>query len=828
MATLFTDDKPYMAVMAGLRALNYTLLEENYGFVDWFASRKAERQVAVAAFGQIPISYDSACIGVVYSNGLREQTLVDQYRSLGAPILLEIDQGEVREWAVSRTAQGHALISRYPVEQISEMFASRASDWKPEPLLRAKNIGEFHWTPQLSLFAGLLPELESHIQKQLDPLLRKALFKTKATYRARLGYDPDPTQLFKLIFWLLAAKVFKDRRLNGFASLGSDPDQLLDAIAKKYKTLVPRLLNLEARQVAANLIWTELDFRNLSVEVLCQMWANMLIDPETKKHLGIHRTSRTIVRYMIEHIFPFMESGDDKRIILEPCSGSAVFLIGAMNALRHNLFGMDPAERHTYFVKHLVAVEQDPFGVEISRLALTLADFPNIGGWEINPDNVFRPGALTNNLRRAGAVLCNPPFSDFKPAERQLYQVSSPKKPVALLDRVLDDLHPSGVIGFVLPRNALDGQGYKKIRKRLAERFATLELTVLPDRAFDADSEIGLLIATEPIPHNVCRVVNFKVNDSADDWTRFELRHEVAFKQEASLGIDRAAQSLALPQLFEVWDFLSSHPTLKDFAELRRGIEWNKKLIDPKTRRETGWRSKLVKEKEQKGFELGVAPRTHFNVFEVPRLYYLSLRPEDERGHSFRRAWKKPKAIVNKSTHSRRHWRMAAFADSEGVPFYQTYIGVWPTSERYDEWLLAAVLNSPVANAFVATREGKTDNTKEILNLIPMPYFTDAEANEVRSLVGQYQTATSTWGAQDEASRLLMQIDAIVLDAYRMPPKLETEILNFFRGASRPTSHSFGDYLPPDCEVYFSLSDHLSPKFRDASAGELLKRTGLG
>lgn len=834
MATLFSDDKPYTAVVAGLRSIGYkdAWLEENYGFADWFTSKTEERQVAVAAFGQTPVSYDSACIGVAYSNGFREQALVDQYRSLGAPILLEIDLSEIREWAVSRKAHGHALISRYPIEQISEMFDSRAAAWKPEPLLRAKNIGEFHWTPQLSLFAGLLPELEGHIQRQLEPLLREALFKTKAAYHARLGYDPDPAQLFKLIFWILTAKVFHDRRINGFASLESDPDQLLDAIAKKYNTDVPRLLNREARQLAADLIWTGLDFRNLSVEVLCQMWADMLIDPETKRQLGIHRTSRTIVRYVIEHIFPFIQSGDDKRIILEPCSGSAVFLIGAMNALRHNLFGMDPAERHKYFVKHLVAVEQDPFGVEISRLALTLSDFPNLGGWEVTRDDVFKPGTLTSKLKRAGAVLCNPPFSDFKPAERQLYQVSSPKKPVALLDRVLDDLHSSGVIGFVLPRNVVDGQGYKRIRKRLAERFATLELTVLPDRAFDADSEIGLLIATEPIPHKVCRIVNLKVEDSADAWTRFELKHEVAFRQEACLDIDKAAESLAIPELLEVWEFLRSYPTLKDFADLHRGIEWNKQLIDSVTRRETGWRSKLVQEKPSKGFEPGVAPRTNFSVFEVPRMYFLSLRPEDERGNSFGRAWEKPKAIVNKSTHSRGAWRMAAFADSEGMRFYQTFIGVWPTSNSYDEWLLAAILNSPVANAFVATREGKTDITKETLNLLPLPYFTDSQRARLKSLIKQYQEviAPHTWTLDDpeKARRLLMEIDATVLDAYRMPPKLENAVLNFFRGQPRPTSHDFGDYLPPDTDVYFSLSEHLSPKFKNATVGELLKRTKLG
>ena len=79
--------------MAGLRDLGYDgpLLKENYGFRDWFSPQFEERQVAAAAFGQTPISSDSACIGVVRSDGVRGSTLVNRCRALGAPVILEVD-----------------------------------------------------------------------------------------------------------------------------------------------------------------------------------------------------------------------------------------------------------------------------------------------------------------------------------------------------------------------------------------------------------------------------------------------------------------------------------------------------------------------------------------------------------------------------------------------------------------------------------------------------------------------------------------------------------------------------------------------------------------
>jgi len=578
----------YAEIVAGLRGIGYlgALLEENYGFGDWFTpGGRQKREIAAAAFGQTPVAYDSALIGVALSNGAREQALVNQYRALGAPVILEIDANEIREWAVSNKENGHALVEKYPIGRIRDLLEDRASQWKPETFLRSKNIGEFYGARQLELFSGLIPELEDQIQEKLDPLLRETLSEAKQAYRETADHDPDEAKLFKLVFWLLTAKVFSDRRLKGFEDLGPDPDRLLAAVAQHYKSTVPSLLTKDARLVAAQRIWTELDFRNLSVEVLSHIWSTTLIDPHTTRRLGIHRTSRTIVRYIIDKI-PFVSQGDDELIILEPCAGSAVFLIGAMNALRQQWFGVGPEKRHEYFKRHLAAVERDPFGVEISTLALTLADFPNPNGWDVQSADVFAPGALTNYLQRAGVVLCKPTFGDFDDDERGRYQLSSTKKPVELLNRVLDDLHPSGVIGFVLPHLFFDGRGYSGVRKRLAERFAHLHVAHLPDKAFKADAEVALLIATEPIPHGRSCVVTRKVNDSAEDWKRFQLRHEVSSEYETEISPIDAVIRFPVAELPEVWHFLEPYPTLKDVAILGRGLEW----IEPlrKGREETG------------------------------------------------------------------------------------------------------------------------------------------------------------------------------------------------------------------------------------------------
>lgn len=677
--------------------------------------------------------------------------------------MLEIAGNEVLEWAVSRLEDKHILLGRHPASQLQDVIAQRASDWKPEVLLRSKNIGFFKWNEQLTLFSGLIPELEDRIQESLDPMLRETLSRTSAAYLDSTGRKASGQDLFQLVFWVLTAKVFRDRGVNGFAALNGEPESILAAVARHYNTNSPKLLNKDARQAAAESVWRDLDFRNLSVEVLAHIWSKTLVDKDTRKRLGIHRTPRAIVRYIVERI-PF-PSGDEDRIVFEPCSGSAAFLVGALNHLRPNLVFAPPQERHNYFVKHLAGIEYDPFGVEISTLALTLADFPNPNGWNIQRGDVFAPHAMTKMLQRAGVVLCNPPFEALNEDERSEYGATDVRKPAELLRRVLADLHPSGVLGFVLPYIAVDGRPYADTRKLLAKRFASLEMTVLPERSFDdSESDIAVLIAKEPIPHSSTQVAFRRVNDTQQDWDRFRLDQTVSVGYEESFTPDTAYRGLILSDLAEVWSFLSSHRKLGEIADIHRGIDWNSPISQ----------GLHVRSAPALGYMLGVPPNAKFNAFQIPMLKYLNVNPHEQRRNAWQYDWSRPKAIVPKIRVSRGRWRIVSFADHVGITCHTTFHGVWPKSNQYDEVVLAALLNSPVANAFVATREGGRDVTGEILKLIPVPKFSQASMETLRDLVRRYEECVNmmTLNRQEDLETLLKNIDATILAAYRMPPRL--------------------------------------------------------
>ena len=224
----------------------------------------------------------------------------------------------------------------------------------------------------------------------------------------------------------------------------------------------------------------------------------------------------------------------------------------------------------------------------------------------------------------------------------------------------------------------------------------------------------------------------------------------------------------------------------------------------------------------------GVAPKTKFYAFQIPHLKYLNINADEQRRGAWQYDWSRPKAILPKARVSRGRWRMVSFADREGITCHHTFYGVWPSVSYYDEVLLAAVLNSPVANAFVAAHEGNRDITKEILAMIPMPKFSPSAAQTIHHLVARYEESiNSVFADHRTQEKLLKSIDAAVIGAYRMPPRLERTVLDYFNDSDRKVAHPFSNYFPATMDVFVHLSDYLDEKFARSTVGNLLKKTKI-
>jgi len=263
-------------------------------------------------------------------------------------------------------------------------------------------------------------------------------------------------------------------------------------------------------------------------------------------------------------------------------------------------------------------------------------------------------------------------------------------------------------------------------------------------------------------------------------------------------SIGSGAGNLGIPDLQRVWEELAGLPTIRNAtgAKVHRGIEWNIPLKEN--------RAILISKTENSGFVPGIPStrRSGFYSYQCPAIYYLRIDPEYRRGNAFDYPWDQPKVIMNAKRKSRSPWRIAAVADNAGLVCYQTFTCLWP-SDNWTAKSLAAVLNGPVANAFVAAREGNRDITVETVKEIPVPALTPGTIKEIDSLVAEYVASVerSVYDSQQVDSQgrpraILTKIDMLLLAEYDLSAESERSLLQYFNGYGnkRPVPFNFGDY----------------------------------
>ena len=822
------QEQLYRAILFRLRGIGYTdeLLQEDYQFNDWFDSGCPQRQINAAAFAQTPLSYDTACVGVFLSANGTDARFISSFRSLGAPLLFEIRDDHVVPWRVGKDTTTTSSQPRILPQTLDAAFRDNKTNWSPGNILRAKNIGLGLGPRQLDFIdLGLIPALEHEISRKLDYFLRHVLQVAEQVHARGTGSKPDIRELFRLVFRLLTAKILHDRRIDGFRNLGGgcDARQLLSRVSNYYRDRLPVLADVRTQQAVADLLWQQINFQNLSVEILAYIYENTLVDEATRKHLGIHSTPRSIARYIV-HRLPMENIPVNERLIVEPCSGHGVFLVAALKRLRDLLpKDMNPQARHRYFVKMLHGFETDEFAVEVSKLCLMLADFPNHNGWRIQKADVFSSARFITTLKCARVVLCNPPFEDFGMDERRKYKsLQSIQKPVDILKRVLQHLPKNGLLGFVLPRQFISGKGYGEIRAELTKRFSDLEVVSLPDRVFrHSQVETSLVIGRVPEGDRSSTTVSFvEVNDR--DRTQFLEQHTISRHDVGDKTVGQARNDLIVPPLNELWQRLKAHPQLRDAADVHRGVEW-KQPFDER---------KYLSRTKRPGFERGLnSPAGKVFCFEVPPALYLSTKKEHQRGHAFDLPWNAPKVIMNAVRKSRGPWKIVAFVDEGKLLCSQSFHCLWP-KRPWTTKSLAAILNGPLACAFVHAMEYARHIRVQTVRRIPLPKLTAAQVTAIDRLVDEYvklvehetRGRLELWGMTDDsARRCLLEIDAMVLKGYDLPPRLERDLLEFFRGERRPVPFEFGEYFPEDFEPTLPLWMYISKDFQKCTAEHLLR-----
>lgn len=781
----------------------------NYRFADVLTSEAPTREVPLAAFTDTPFSYRTAAFGVL-TDQHDAAASIEAHRALGAPLWFCIQGDNVQLWRLKKEG-GAVLEATQPVAELDRLFAVHRADWAPDRIQQAKLAGLWDGPEQLD-FAdiGLLRSIEANVQTRLGRVIEHTL---KALVPDLGASRESYRRAYRVCFYLLAAKIILDREHPVSRSWqAGDARAVLRAVSAHYQLRYgdgdPEAgFRSEHLHAAWSRLQQDISFANISADDLAFVYENTLVAPETRKRFGTHSTPRAVAEFLVSRL-RIGALGVEVPPIYEPFCGAAVLLVAALASLRNHLpRDWTEERRHAFLVSRLHGADLDPFACEVASLSLVLADYPSANGWDIRECDLFVPGTITNQTPHGGIVLCNPPFEDFSLEERTKYSPESVRKPEEVLRAVLA-AQPTA-IGFVMPQGITTDRNYGPLRQQIERCFTEIEMVALPDRVFvQSQVESALLIAHTPRSQRRAPWTQLRsatVSDAERD-TFLAATARLTFRKQRTLFDEATTRGdLWIPELAELWDYLKGNQTLGDIAQFHRGIEWK-----------SGYQTSAKSMTSKPGFRRGLHGSRDLLQFLPPETVWLDCNPSSLRRCKIPDYWDAPKVIINAGRKSRGPWRLTAFTDYRGLVFSQQLVGCWVRDNGIPLPVVEAILNSPIASAFVEAHNPRKGLRIETLNAIPLPRRLQIEdvlsvVSEIRALLNNKELFSEDREQQLQTS--LLTLDALLLEAYELPPRLERQLLVRFSGYPRPVACTFESYPIDTKGMARSLRETLESRF---------------
>ena len=799
-----------------------TLLELDYNF--------GSRRAPVAAFADTPHDARSVCIAVVDA-AKNPQAAVAETRSLGAPVVFACLGNTVEWW--KQTTSTPMFVERIDGSHVHGFFDQHRKDFSPATIFEGKTRRRLPGQAQLTFVdAGLMPFVERADGEGLSRCVETAFRAIESVLHRKLQNESDAQDAIKATFWLLAAKALRDKKVDNFRNVDlTDIADVFDRVGKHYG--VPKGVPPagkawhDATALAAQRIGAFENLRNLSTESLAHVYENALVTQEVRKANGTHSTPGPLVDYIVWQLWPWIDALPvGSRHVFEPACGHAAFLLGALRVLRQWSDIDDGRARHEYLKKHLHGVECDPFAIEVARLSLTLADIPHGNTWHLKHGDMFLGTALEEGAKKCGVLLANPPYERFTKKERDDYaragvRIGANTKACEMLRRTIPHLTEGACFGVVVPRGLLHSHEGTALRRTILSGFELSEIDVFEDKLFaKADHEAAVLMGRRKTRSPVSGEFRFRRvrNPGIEDF-----RDRFAFTSEERVEVARFETSpttdLRVPECDAVWRFLSDYPRLSDLAQAGQGFSFRGQ-DRPKG-------AETLSEVQKPGYRpCFVTSHGDPPIFGTPKRQWMSPSPKVIQAARRGLNSQPGQTIVNHARVSRNQWSMKAWLDQEGIAVKGNFLVVRSRTSEVPGILIWALLNSPVANAYVYCLATKRHIIGSDLLKLPIPRGSGDWKGAIVSAAQAYlTTAIDTGGffrpdpSPEAVKAKLLSIDAAVLKAYDLPPRLERQLLDLFTGVPRKgVGCRFTGYYPPGFSSYLPLHLILSERFQRAAA----------
>ncbi len=756
---------------------------------------------------------------------------VSLYRSFGGSVIL-VSRNEILQfWHFS---EGNPVLKEQnKINELDNFFAKYKNQFSPNRISRAKTLGQFDKENQQLSFHdfGLMPIIEKHEGEYLSKLIVRIINKLSASVNIDQRSDEGAKWLTQVAFWLVGAKILKDKCVPKFETLDiTDIELVSNTIKHHYGAKVSLDISSQKKKSALEQAATEIlepvsSFSHLSINSLAYVYENTLVTPATRKALGTHATPSWLVNYIVWQLVDGIEDIPQKdRIIFEPTCGHAPFLTAGARILTFLHKGREPI--HDYLKSHLIGLEKDIFAEEIARLALTLTDIPNKDGWQIINSNIYDTDILQKSAEKATILLCNPPFENFSPAVKEKYKsLLTGNKAAEVLARTLPFMREGSVFGIILPQGFLHKKNLANLRKELLDNYQIRKIINLPaDKVFaKAGHPSCVLIGCKIQSNNDIYYVRIHKSNLENFINSYHAKEEIISKHDLYQANDF---SFRVPELKNVWEYCHSCSVLEEIAEIGRGLEYKTEPKKGETYNSKKHLPQDVQTISNKRFPGSVPGYDKFakdiKLTETPKLVWLNLAPEVISRPRWGTKMGVPQILLNSIRVGYGPWRLKALIDSKGYPVTTRFVVVRPKIKGWSLENIWAILNSPFANAYAYCHSLERNNQTDMIRSLPLPDCNSNSLLRITNLVRNYfalyaspKNILLSDADSKEAKRRMLAIDAEVMRLYNLPPKMEWQVLNLFDGQKRKgVDFDFKRYYPEGFESWIPLHEYLSEEYQ--------------
>lgn len=660
----------------------------------------------------------------------------------GAPVALFALDDHVEIWpVVSESSIQPEGPERLTYKKLPNYFRQHKEELAPRSLLNAKQGSR-----QLSFI-----DVDSSLEGFARATTKKTLVKQ---FTEAIGAIPEevhanhPEDITRLAIWVLAARILQDKL--GYQHNVYSDFRLVESVVPLLETAKNFFPNYftgvweHMEQVGTGALENfyealsrEFTFRSLTNDMLAYFYENTLVSKEMRENLGVYYTPQKTIAERILHRLPIEDLPLEERAILDGTCGSGNLLLAAFDRLSTLLpYSWTDDERHEYLINRIWGIDIDPFACEIARLSLLLYSLPEGNSWNIKRGDVFQDTPQDLFDERPSVIVGNPPFKEPRSVAGKRVQTAA-----LVLDRYLEWLKPSGLLGVVVPITLLQNESGRNVRNRLLSNFDVMEVWHLPEGAIPGSSQATAVILARKLSQlrsqtdtTSTRVEKFERKQIGQ---QRELHSTPAFSYLVSQErwLSNPQSRIESSKFDHIWDRISTkYPAIHpNFGELFNGMQPGKKARPTHFSEEfvaLGWKPVLYGNPQGKVLEPFLI---HWENQTKRYIKYPSDELQWPRNPShFERS---RKVVMNATRNASNPWRFYAAIDTQRLVVTESFQYVLPRESSIEE--LVAVLNSMMANAWYSSHNYQRDINLTQLKRLPFPHFGEQQSREISLLVQQ-------------------------------------------------------------------------------------------